>query len=137
MGDRREDRDPPKAKRLSLTRDGRNSYGENDKAARKTIPRFKRASVRAERRDVVAMLAGRAGPVGDVDKVVGDRADRALAEAAFRGAHPKTTRVPDSRLGDVIAHRLEMHTRRTGRKQGWKARIAQAAAATAQKVDET
>jgi hypothetical protein len=136
MGDRRDDRDPPKAKRLSLTRDGRNTYGENDKAARKAIPRFKRASVRMERRAVVATLGGMAGPTGDAGAVE-DGVDRALAEATFRGAHPEKTKVPDIRLGDFIAQRLHLRERRSGRKRDSKTRIADAAAATVGKVDET
>ena len=38
---------PAEKKRLSYERDGRNTYGQSNKASRKAIPRFKAASKRA------------------------------------------------------------------------------------------
>lgn len=43
-------RSPQEKKELSYARDGRNAYGENDKASRKAIPRRKRERLRAIRR---------------------------------------------------------------------------------------
>ena len=43
-------RSPQEKKRLSLDRDRRNTYGQNDKASRKRIPLAKAASRRALRR---------------------------------------------------------------------------------------
>ncbi len=40
---------PRQKKDLSLQKDRRNDYGENDKASRKAVPRFKRAGLRSAR----------------------------------------------------------------------------------------
>ena len=78
--------------------DGRNDYGENDKASRKAIPAFKRRTVRAERREV-AGLVGRMGyPVG-TDAQEFRMALMLLAEATFRGARPRKRKAPDAPLG--------------------------------------
>ena len=45
----RQPRSPPEKKRLSLKKDRRNSYGENDKSSRKNIPRSKALSHRKVR----------------------------------------------------------------------------------------
>lgn len=44
-----EPKSPQEKKRLSLKKDRRNTYGENDKASRKNIPRSKAKSHRAVR----------------------------------------------------------------------------------------
>ena len=54
-------RSPQEKKVLSYLRDGRNSYGENDKASRKNIPRSKRLAHQAYRNTVKQAL--RAGDV--------------------------------------------------------------------------
>jgi hypothetical protein len=47
---------PQEKKALSLERDSRNSFRENDKASRKAIPARKRQRARAERRLVAQQL---------------------------------------------------------------------------------
>jgi hypothetical protein len=49
-------RSPQEKKQLSYDRDGRNAFGDNDKAARKTIPRRKRKRARAIRRITAQQL---------------------------------------------------------------------------------
>ena len=49
-------RSPDEKKRLSLEKDRRNTYGENDKSSRKNIPRSKARSHRAVRRTADTLL---------------------------------------------------------------------------------
>ena len=59
---------PQEKKELSLQKDRRNAYGENDKASRKNIPRAKARVNRANRRaDTVAMSGGVGRPVESLD----------------------------------------------------------------------
>ena len=45
-------RTPQEKKALSYKKDCRNTYGNNDKAARKSIPKNKKMSIRQERREL-------------------------------------------------------------------------------------
>ena len=54
-------RSPQEKKQLSYERDRVNPYGENDKASRKAIPRFKAASHREERRAARALVGKMTG----------------------------------------------------------------------------
>jgi HTH-type transcriptional regulator/antitoxin HigA len=56
---------PPEKKRLSLTRDRRNTYGENAKSSRKNIPLSKQLSQRAMRRPANVPLQALRGNVDD------------------------------------------------------------------------
>ena len=49
-------RTPQEKKQLSRLKDRRNNYGENDKSARKTIPRNKKAGMRSARRSSKQLL---------------------------------------------------------------------------------
>lgn len=86
---------PQEKKRLSLEKDRRNSFGENDKASRKNIPRAKSQVNRANRRlDTTALAAG----VGAPDAVVDD-----AVEQKVLGRRRKVWRKwPDKRLGKVL-----------------------------------
>lgn len=86
---------PQEKKRLSLEKDRRNSYGENDKASRKNIPRAKSRVNRANRHlDSTALAAG----VGAPDEVVDD-----AVEQKVLGRRRKVWRKwPDKRLGKVL-----------------------------------
>jgi hypothetical protein len=69
-------RTPQEKKELSYERDRRNTYGENDKASRKNIPRAKRRAARSYRRKTEAVIAeAQAGQDVDVvdDRVAGVR----------------------------------------------------------------
>jgi hypothetical protein len=60
---------PQEKKRMSLDKDRRNVYGENDKASRKNIPRAKARVNRVNRRlDTMAL----AGAIGEPDDVIDD-----------------------------------------------------------------
>ncbi|WP_166389316.1 hypothetical protein [Nocardioides ochotonae] len=89
-------KNPQDKKRLSLARDRRNVYGENDKASRKNIPRAKSRVNRANRRADTVALEGALGAPGEVldasveDAVVGRR----------RKVWRKSTDAP---LGSVLA----------------------------------
>lgn len=86
---------PAEKKRLSYERDGVNLYGENDKASRKAIPRFKAASHR-KMRHAERALVDRLG-AADNDVVETD-----LGDATFRGLHPWKQKSPDTRLGVAL-----------------------------------
>lgn len=53
---------PQEKKRLTLAKDGRNAFGENDKASRKSIPRAKALVNRANRRTDTVALSNVLGP---------------------------------------------------------------------------
>ncbi|WP_433660453.1 hypothetical protein ACQPW1_47295 [Nocardia sp. CA-128927] len=75
-------RSPQEKKQLSYAKDRRNSYGENDKASRKNLPR-KRARVhRANRHRAHTDLRG---AIGLLDVEASD-----AAEVRLRGRRPKT-----------------------------------------------
>lgn len=89
---------PQEKKRLSLGKDRRNSYGENDKASRKNIPRAKARVNRANRRGDTVALAGATG--------VPDETLDAAVEDAVQGRRRKVWRkVPDESLGRRLARR--------------------------------
>ncbi len=92
-------RSPQDKKRLSRERDGRNDYGENDKASRKAIPAFKRRTVRAERREVAGLVGRMEDRVGTDAQEFALGIDVPLAEATFRGARPRKRKAPDAPLG--------------------------------------
>lgn len=88
-------RTPQEKKRLSLAKDRRNAFGENDKASRKAIPRRKAAVNRANRRGDSTALAG---AVGTPDDEVGDAVEQRLL-----GRRRKVWRKwPDQPLGEAL-----------------------------------
>lgn len=89
---------PQEKKRLSLGKDRRNCYGENDKSSRKNIPRAKARANRANRRADAVALSGAIG--------VPDETLDAAAEDAVRGRRRKVWRkVPDESLGQRLERR--------------------------------
>ncbi len=60
-------RSPQEKKQLSLERDRRNTYGENDKASRKGIPFRKRLVNKTNRTRDRQLLRGAAGSVGPME----------------------------------------------------------------------
>lgn len=91
-------RTPQEKKRLSLKKDRRNVFGENDKASRKAIPRAKSKVNRANRRaDAVALH----GAIGPPDETIDD-----AIEQKVLGKKRKVWRKwPDQRLGNYLASR--------------------------------
>ena len=105
---------PQEKKRLSYERDGRNTYGENDKSSRKNIPRGKRLVNRAARRSASVALVdvrGNAAALGVIDMSDGSGlvssgpADRVEQLIAGR-RRPRFRKWRDERLGDVVAYQI-------------------------------
>jgi hypothetical protein len=88
-------RSPQEEKALSYARDRRYAYGNNSKAARKAVPRRKRAVNKINRHASQQILAQARGPA-DADYA-------AKIEQRLLGQRPKTWRkVPDMPLGQVL-----------------------------------
>ncbi|MHC1551006.1 hypothetical protein [Phyllobacterium sp. K27] len=92
------DRSPPEDKRLSLEKDCRDSYGENNKAKRKAIPRFKAASNRVGRHTSKSLIAKATIDIELVDEA-------ALHKATLKATRPTKTKVNDRPLKDVLARK--------------------------------
>jgi hypothetical protein len=101
-------RTPEEKKRLSYERDGRNTYGQNDKASRKAIPAFKASTNRTLRHAVKQSL-----PLSALDRS-GERADAKIADETFKGRHPIKQKSPDEPLGRVIALKHQKRDQRVG-----------------------
>lgn len=96
----REKRSPPKDKKLSYERDGRDAYGENNKSKRKAIPLFKAQSNRQGRhgsRIAVAQMSGDE----DVDE------EKSLLEVDRKFLRPAKTKVPDLPLSEHLKRKSE------------------------------
>ncbi|MFI6173467.1 hypothetical protein ACIBCN_42280 [Nocardia sp. NPDC051052] len=93
-------RSPQEKKQLSYAKDRRNSYGENDKASRKNLPRSRARAHRANRHRAHQDLQGAAGLL---DVEVSDAADVRL-----RGRRPKAfVKHPDVPLAVHLRWRLD------------------------------
>ena len=104
----RRPKSPQEKKRLSLAKDRRNAYGENDKASRKNIPRNKALSRRAVRRTAVTALAQAArSPDEHAEVVLSTLSTPRLQKGDWR-------KCPDLPLGQVIAHKLQRRAAGTG-----------------------
>ena len=91
---------PQEKKRLSLGKDRRNAFGENDKASRTAIPRRKASVNRANRRGDSTALAGAVG--------VPDEAVDAEIEQRLLGRRRKVWRKwPDQPLGEAIERKAD------------------------------
>lgn len=100
---------PAEKKALSYERDGVNCYGENNKASRKAIPRFKAATNRTMRRSGREVIASMA--LADED-----RSDAVLAEITAKGSRPWKRKIPDLPLGLALEQRDGVaRSGRTGR----------------------
>ncbi len=107
-------RSPPKSpqqkKALSLEKDHRNTYGNNDKAARKLVPLRKAKEIRSDRHKNNQAIA------------VIERLDEDAAELAESSARQDVHRAggwrkgADDSLGEVVARKLEKRVQRVGRK---------------------
>ena len=90
-------RTPQEKKRLSLQKDRRNTYGENDKASRKAIPRNKALAHRAVRR---------AGHEAEQTLARLEEEQAELVQSTLTTARLQKgdwRKCPDSPLGEVIA----------------------------------
>lgn len=98
---------PQQKKRLSYARDRRNTYGENNKAARRLIPLAKALDIRAERRTqdqrLARALQSQAQAPEQLDAI----------ENEVRATQTRTWRkVPDSPLGEVLAQKARWRSER-------------------------
>lgn len=101
---------PQEKKALSLSRDRRNTYGNNQKAARKAIPLRKALENRRVRHGDNQALS---------QSVQLDEAALDLAESSARHGVNRLSgwkKCPDETLGTVIERTLSARDRRVGRK---------------------
>jgi ribosomal protein L32 len=103
-------RDPARKKALSYVRDRRNTYGQNDKAARRAIPARKAGESRKSRRKA-----------GHALKVIerADEASAAISESSLAHDIERVggwTKSPDKPLGEVVQRGIEARIDRVGRK---------------------
>jgi hypothetical protein len=89
-------RSPREKKDLSYDRDGRNAYGENDKASRKAVPRRKRLRARATRRLAKQQLPRN---VADMPAEQAEQIDAIIAAAKHKYDWRKK---PDIRLREWV-----------------------------------
>ena len=87
---------------MSYVRDRRNTYGENDKGSRKSIPRNKALSHRKAR------LKG---------KVSERLPELDLEEIGARMAKPDWRKAPDEALGDHVRRQMKARVARVGGKE--------------------
>jgi hypothetical protein len=92
---------PQEKKKLSLKKDRRNVYGENDKASRKGIPRAKQLGHKAERRAVQSALAP-AKQVLASDIEIADEVQFAAKTRTIQGKRKSFRKTPDVSLGVVL-----------------------------------
>jgi hypothetical protein len=90
---------PQEKKRLSLERDRRNSYRENDKASRKLIPRRKQLSHMKLRRESSQILASLRGSV-NVEACDSAELDTKIKSTIAR--RKSFRKKPDISLGEVL-----------------------------------
>jgi hypothetical protein len=91
---------PHEKKQLSLARDRRNVYRENDKASRKLIPRRKQLSHMGLRRSVTQILTA---AKGDVDEEVRDFVELRAEVKATVAKRKSFRKRPDVPLGEILA----------------------------------
>lgn len=110
---------PQEKKRLSLTRDRRNTYGENAKSSRKNIHRSKQLSHKAQRRIASIMLSG---VKGEVDEANATQAEISARQKLLEYQRAAFKKKPDTPLGEVIAWQLKHRAGPVGAKQKRKRR---------------
>jgi hypothetical protein len=96
---RKPSKTPQEKKRESYAEDRRNTYGENAKASRKSIPRKKRRQNRSERRLVNQALAKNV-------EFDAERIDTAEANLLKKRRGVWSLKFPDEPLGAVVAKKI-------------------------------
>ena len=94
---------PSEKKALSLTRDRRNTYGENPQASRKGIRRGKQRSHMEERRSVGKILRQLRESAEESDAI---EADVLAKTAIVRSKQKAFKKTPDRPLGEVVKRKL-------------------------------
>jgi len=95
---------PKEKKRLSLKRDRRNRYGENNKSSRKSIRKSKQGTHMRERRAVSETLRHLDGTVSESDASEAEFIAKIRTMAIHRRGFKK---VPDTPLGEVLAKKRD------------------------------
>lgn len=103
-------RSPTDKKQLSYARDCRNDYGNNDKAARKAIPRNKQDNAQRMRRKANAAT----GKIIDREDAVADTLESSVRQGAFANQGPY--KVADLPLGKWVIQQKEKARARIGDK---------------------
>ncbi|MEM7666217.1 MAG: hypothetical protein AAF250_10220 [Pseudomonadota bacterium] len=111
---------PAEKKALSYSKDRRNSYGENDKAARKAIPRNKAKGHRSHRRRAAADLSR----YEILDEDIAALTENALITDLDRFS--RWSKCPDQSLRDHIDEQDRRREYRGGRKLWVKTRSTEA-----------
>src|SRR5271170_642234 len=93
-------KDQTEKKRLSLKLDRRNTYGENDKASRKNIPRGKQRQHQNERRSAAQALHSISGATPEDELVAAELLTKVRTAASKRKGFKKQS---DEPLGIVLA----------------------------------
>jgi hypothetical protein len=93
-------KDQTEKKRLSLKLDRRNSYGNNDKASRKMIPRAKQIQHQNERRSAAQVLQSIRGNATEDELVAAELLAKVKSTVSRRKGFKKK---PDEPLGIMLA----------------------------------
>ena len=96
-------RTPQEKKKISLERDRRNTYGNNQKAARKGIPKSKQLGNRSARHAADNPLALAVGPF---DEGVAEQVDNEAKCAQMARKGSRFAKWPDKPLGEVLKKKL-------------------------------
>jgi len=97
----RDPKSPQEKKALSLRKDRRNTYGNNDKASRKAIPLRKALENRKNRHRNNQAIAG----IEKLDEPSADVVESSARQDVYRVGG--WTKSPDDPLGEVIASKLK------------------------------
>ena len=103
-------RPPAEKKALSYAKDRRNSYGENDKASRKAIPKRKAIESRRVRHETKQVVT----QIPELDEGVADVVESSVRQDISRVGGWK--KAPDQPLRDHIDLQQERAVKRTGRR---------------------
>jgi hypothetical protein len=93
-------KDQTEKKQLSLKLDRRNTYGENDKASRKTIPRGKQRQHQNERRSATQALRPISGNISEDEIADAELLAKVKVAVSRRKGFKKN---PDQPLGIVLS----------------------------------
>ena len=96
-------KNPKEKKRLSLSRDRRNVYGENAKSSRKNIPRGKQLRHMDERRGAAEVLARLKGSELDEQELAA--AESTVADRILQSRRRGFKKQPDEPLGKVLQNK--------------------------------
>jgi len=97
---------PQETKRLSLERDRRNVYGENDKSSRKNIPKRKRLGQKSTRKAANTPLQAIKGEIAEEEAISLELKSRTKLAEQSRKAFVKR---PDLPLGTVLKRKATSH----------------------------